>query len=86
MIYILMLLLSWVVSFLSKFIDLLPTVNISVLNPTEFRDIVSAIYYFLPMDTIGVLFLVSVLITHVRIIYSIALKLKSFIPFISGSG
>lgn len=78
-----MLLLSWVVKFISGFIDLLPTINISVLNPTEFRDIISAIYYFLPMDTIGVLFILSVLITHVRIIYSLALRLKSFIPFIS---
>lgn len=82
MIFLLTLILSWIVEFISGFIDLIPQINISVLTPTTFRDIISCIYFLLPMDTIGTLFIISVLITHVRVIYAIALRLKSFIPFI----
>ena len=85
MIFILTLILSWIVEFISGFIDLIPQINLSVLTPTNLRDIITAVYFFLPMDTIGTLFIISVLITHVRIMYALLLRLKSFIPFISGN-
>lgn len=86
MIFILILIISWAVSFISGFIELIPQINISVLTPTNFRDVFSAIYYFLPMDTIGILFIITVVITNLRLIYSLLLRLKSFIPGISGDG
>ena len=77
--------LTAIFNFASWLIDRLPTLSIPELSlPSTIRDVITICWYFLPMDTIGVIFAIGVGITLFRLLLAVILRIKSFIPFISG--
>lgn len=67
-------------------IGLLPTINIPVFTvPTIITDIVNALWYFLPMKTIGGIAALGVIITVLRFVFALVIRLKSFVPFSGGA-
>ena len=71
--------------FITWWLGLLPSINIPVWSvPSAMTDIVNALNYFLPMNTVWLCFTVMVSITAVRISVAVLLRIKSFIPSISG--
>lgn len=70
-----------VIQFINILIDLIPEIDIPVFElPKTLLEVHSALYYFLPMDTIQSLFGLTVLITTVRITLAVIVRVKSFIP------
>lgn len=64
-------------------LGLLPDWDIPVVEvPRSVVEIVNFLYYILPMDTISVLFGISVLITSFRIVLSIIYRVSQFIEVI----
>lgn len=70
----------------SHLVGSLPTINIpSFTIPTVIIDIVNALWYFLPMKTVGGIFAAGLAITIFRLVLALILRLKSFIPFMGGA-
>ena len=66
----------------SYLIGLMPTVNIpTIVIPSVITNIVNALWYFLPMKTIGGIFGIGAVITLIRFVLAVVVRLKSFIPF-----
>ena len=70
----------------SHLLGLLPTINIPVvtINPI-IMDIINALWYFLPMETIGNIAGLSFSLSFARLIFAAVLRVKSFIPFSGGA-
>lgn len=67
------------------FINALPQINIPVWSvPSSMQSIISVANYFLPMNAIWLALQVIMGITLTRIVLAILLRIKSFIPLISG--
>ena len=70
-----------VINLITIIIDLLPEADIGVYQvPAVVTNIVNVCWFFLPMDTIGMLFGISVAITIFRITFALIIRIKSFIP------
>lgn len=81
---------SIIVCLIDKFINwwlgLVPTINIPVWSvPSSMTDIVNALNYFLPMNTVWLCFTIMMSLTIVRITIAVLLRIKSFIPTISST-
>lgn len=64
-------------------LGLLPDWDIPVVEvPRSVVEIVNFLYYILPMDTISVLFGISVLITSFRVVLAIIYRVSQFIEVI----
>lgn len=64
-------------------LGLLPDWNIPVVEvPRSVVEIVNFLYYILPMDTISILFGISVLITSFRVVLAIIYRVSQFIEVI----
>lgn len=72
-----------IVDIIRFILGLLPDWDIPVVEvPRSVVEIVNFLYYILPMDTISVLFGISVLITSFRIVLSIIYRVSQFIEVI----
>lgn len=72
-----------IVDIIRFILGLLPDWDIPVVEVPRFVvEIVNFLYYILPMDTISVLFGISVLITSFRIVLSIIYRVSQFIEVI----
>ena len=72
-----------IVDIIRFILGLLPDGDIPVVEvPRSVVEIVNFLYYILPMDTISVLFGISVLITSFRIVLSIIYRVSQFIEVI----
>ena len=72
-----------IVDIIRFILGLLPDWDIPVVEvPRSVVEIVNFLYYILPMDTISVLFGISVLITSFRIFLSIIYRVSQFIEVI----
>lgn len=70
-----------IVKAVKTIIGLLPDYEVKTISfDGSFANLVIMARYFLPMDTIALLFDLSVSITVVRIVLAIILRIKSFIP------
>ena len=66
---------------LRSLLNLFPDVEFTVFTVPEFiKDIITTAWFFLPMDTITSIFIISFVITVIRVILSIIFRVKSFIP------
>ena len=82
--------LSLIVCLIDKFITwwlgLVPVLNIPVWSvPSSMTDIVNALNYFLPMDTVWLCFSIMMALTATRITIAVLLRIKSFIPTIAST-
>lgn len=67
-------------------VGLLPTINVPAITvPSVIIDIVNALWYFLPMKTIGGIAALGAIITGLRFAFALVVRLKSFIPFSGGA-
>lgn len=68
-------------------LNLLPDINISIPSGivSNISNFISGVTYFFPIKALLPILFISLSITGFRIIYSIFLVIKSFIPTISGS-
>ncbi len=72
-----------IVDIIRFILGLLPDWDIPVVEvPRSVVEIVNFLYYILPLDTISVLFGISVLITSFRIVLSIIYRVSQFIEVI----
>lgn len=72
-----------IVDIIRFILGLLPDWDIPVVEvPRSVVEIVNFLYYILPMDTISVLFGISVLITSFRVVLSIIYRVSQFIEVI----
>lgn len=70
----------------SYLIGLMPTVNIPIIViPSVITNIVNALWYFLPMKTIGGIFGIGFVVTLIRFGLAAVIRLKSFVPFSGGA-
>lgn len=70
----------------SHLIGMLPTINVPAITvPTVIIDIVNALWYFLPMKTIGGIAALGFIISVARFIFALIIRLKSFVPFSGGA-
>lgn len=70
----------------SYLIGLMPTVVIPIIEIAPvITDIVNVLWYFLPMKTIGGIFGIGAVITLIRFVLAVVIRLKSFIPFSGGA-
>lgn len=72
-----------IVDIIRFILGLLPDWDIPVVEvPRSVVEIVNFLYYILPMDTISVLFGISVMITSFRIVLAIIYRVSQFIEVI----
>jgi hypothetical protein len=72
-----------IVDIIRFILGLLPDWDIPVVEvPRSVVEIVNFLYYILPMDTISVLFGISVLITSFRVVLAIIYRVSQFIEVI----
>lgn len=70
----------------SHLVGLLPKINVPVFTvPPVITDIVNALWYFLPMKTIGGIAALGFIISCVRLTFALIVRLKSFVPFSGGA-
>lgn len=72
-----------IVDIIRFILGLLPDWDIPVVEvPRSVVEIVNFLYYILPMDTISILFGISVLITSFRVVLAIIYRVSQFIEVI----
>lgn len=86
MISILLAILKGLFTLVSNFIDALPSMDLTI--PDNLFDGISGFFngvaFFLPMGPIFLLFQIKLFVISFRIFWAIFMRIKSFIPGISG--
>ena len=73
--------MSGLSGFIAWLIGKIPKMTVPVFAfSDELKDIINAVWWFLPMDTIFNAFLFGLGITAFRIILAVVIRVKSFIP------
>ena len=68
------------------FIGSIPQIKIPIITISPvITDIINAVWYFLPMETISNVFTFGLIITSFRIVLAIIIRVKSFIPLSGGA-
>ncbi len=69
------------ISILDVMLGLMPSFEVEVFTiDASFYQLCLYAGYFLPMDLISKLFILSLVITGIRLVWAIILRVKSFIP------
>lgn len=86
MLTLILFIISSVFTLCFNLLDSLPTLSISIPFTVfdVFQDIFYCINFFLPMNTIILIFEIKLSLIGFRIVYSIILRIKSFIPTLGG--
>lgn len=86
MLTLILFIISSVFTLALNLLDSLPTLSFSIPFTVfdVFQDIFYSINFFLPMNTIILIFEIKLSLIAFRIAYSIILRIKSFIPTLGG--